>query len=56
MEKIDAMPLLFSEADIALMIKIRSVFNSNELCNPGKLFPTSKSCVEVKWRPKVAYI
>jgi glycolate oxidase subunit GlcD len=56
MEKIDAMPLLFSEADIALMIRIRGVFNSNELCNPGKLFPTSKSCVEVKWRPKMAYI
>jgi FAD/FMN-containing dehydrogenase len=55
MEKIDAMPLLFSEADLALMTSIRGVFNTNELCNPGKLFPTSKSCVEVKWRPKAAY-
>ncbi len=55
-EKIDAMPLLFSEADIALMERVRAVFNRNELCNPGKLFPTSKSCVEVKWRPRGAYV
>lgn len=56
MEKINAMPLLFSEADIALMERVRGVFNTNALCNPGKLFPTSKSCVEVKWRPRAAYV
>ncbi len=55
MEKIDAMPLLFSEADIALMERVRAVFNTNGLCNPGKLFPTAKSCVEVKWRPRAVY-
>ena len=55
-EKIDAMPLLFTEADMALMGKVKAVFNRNELCNPGKLFPTAKSCVEVKWRPKTAYV
>ena len=33
-----------------------AVFNTNELCNPGKLFPTAKSCVEVKWRPRAAYV
>src|SRR5206468_185834 len=42
-EKIDAMPLLFSEADMALMERVRSVFNTNELCNPGKMFPNAKS-------------
>jgi glycolate oxidase subunit GlcD len=56
MEKIDAMPLLFSEADIALMERVRAVFNTNALCNPGKLFPTAKSCVEVRWRPRAAYL
>ncbi len=55
-EKIDAMPLLFSEADIALMERVRGVFNTNTLCNPGKLFPTAKSCVEVKWRPRAAFV
>jgi glycolate oxidase subunit GlcD len=56
MEKIDAMPLLFSPADLALMERLRAVFNRNELCNPGKLFPTSKSCVEVRWRPRPAHV
>jgi glycolate oxidase subunit GlcD len=55
-EKINAMPLLFTEADIALMERLRGVFNRSDLCNPGKLFPTSKSCVEVKWRPRTAYV
>ena len=41
---------------MALMQKVKQVFNHNELCNPGKLFPTSKSCVETKWRPKTAYV
>lgn len=56
LEKIDAMPLLFSPVDLALMERVRAVFNRNELCNPGKLLPTSKSCVEVKWRPRAAYV
>src|SRR5437588_3899401 len=34
-EKIDSMRLLFSENDIAVMERIRAVFNTNELCNPG---------------------
>lgn len=55
-EKINAMPLLFSEADIAFMERLRSVFNTNTLCNPGKLLPSSKSCVEVKWRPRAAHV
>lgn len=55
-EKIDAMPLLFSPADLAFMERLRGVFNRNELCNPGKIFPTAKSCVEAKWRPRPAYV
>ena len=50
------MPLLFTESDMALMGNVKAVFNRNELCNPGKIFPTAKSCVEVKWRPKTAYV
>jgi len=55
-EKIDAMPLLFTPADLALMERIRRVFNQGDLCNPGKLFPSAKSCVEVKWRPRAAHV
>ncbi len=55
-EKVNFMPLLFSPVDLALMERIRSVFNPDDLCNPGKLLPTSKSCIETKWRPKAAAI
>jgi len=46
-EKIDAIAWMFSEADLALMEKIKRVFNKNELCNPGKVLPTAKRCWEV---------
>jgi hypothetical protein len=29
------------------MMKVKRVFNPDGLMNPGKIFPTSKSCVEV---------
>jgi glycolate oxidase subunit GlcD len=55
-EKINAMPLLFTLDDLDCMERLRRVFNRNNLCNPGKLLPTSKSCIETKWRPKTAYV
>lgn len=55
-EKINAMQLLFSPEDLQSMERLRAVFNPNNLCNPGKLLPTSKSCIETKWRPKTAYV
>ncbi|MBI2950763.1 FAD-binding protein [bacterium] len=47
-EKMNLMPLLFSPEDLALMQRVRDVFNRDGLCNPGKVFPTSKSCVELQ--------
>jgi glycolate oxidase len=47
LEKADFMPFIFSAADLELMQKLKSAFNPTGLCNPGKVFPTSKSCVEV---------
>ena len=46
-EKMDFMPLMFSEADMAAMRKVRDVFNPENRCNPGKIFPTAKTCGEV---------
>ena len=46
-EKRDYMPLMYSEADLEAMLKVKRVFNPDGLMNPGKIFPTSKSCVEV---------
>ena len=54
MEKDRLMPLLFSEADLALMRRVRDVFNPAGLLNPGKIFPTSKGCGEIYVRPQQA--
>jgi glycolate dehydrogenase FAD-linked subunit len=51
MEKDRLMPLLFSEADLALMRRVRDAFNAAGLLNPGKIFPTGKGCGEVRIRP-----
>jgi glycolate oxidase len=47
LEKADFMPFIFSAADLAMMQRLKSAFNPTGLCNPGKMFPTKKSCVEV---------
>jgi glycolate oxidase len=52
MEKDRLMPLLFSEADLDLMKRVRGVFNPTGLLNPGKIFPTSKGCGEIYVRPQ----
>jgi glycolate oxidase len=46
LEKADFMPFIFSAADLALMQRLKDAFNPRGLCNPGKLFPTRKSCIE----------
>jgi glycolate oxidase len=54
LEKADFMPFIFSAADLALMHRLKEAFNPRGLCNPGKVFPTRKSCVEtgpVAYRP-----
>ncbi len=50
LEKMDYMPLIFSEADLACMQRLKDAFNPTGLCNPGKIFPTRKSCGEVGHR------
>jgi glycolate oxidase len=54
MEKDRLMPLLFSEADLDLMRRVRAVFNPSGLLNPGKIFPNSKGCGEIYVRPRPA--
>src|SRR5579871_660247 len=53
-EKMDALPWMFSDLDLGLMERIKSVFNTNALCNPGKIFPTSKRCWETEHGPHLA--
>jgi glycolate oxidase len=47
MEKKDLMPLIFSQDDVAQMLKIKSAMDPGGLCNPGKMFPTAGRCLEL---------
>jgi glycolate oxidase len=51
-EKLDLMGLMFTEDDLALQQRAKTVFNRGELCNPCKVLPNQKSCVEhrKRWR------
>jgi glycolate oxidase len=51
MEKDRLMPLLFSEAELDVMRRVRDAFNPAGRLNPGKIFPTSKGCGEIRVRP-----
>src|ERR1700733_3830946 len=51
MEKDHLMPLLFSEVELDLMRGVRDAFNPKGFLNPGKIFPTSKGCGEIRVRP-----
>jgi glycolate oxidase len=48
MEKNELMPLLFPEATLVTIGKLKSVFNPDNRLNPGKLLPTGKGCREVR--------
>jgi glycolate dehydrogenase FAD-linked subunit len=47
-EKNELMPLIFSADDLAMMEKLKKVFNPQGLLNPGKLLPTGKMCGELR--------
>jgi glycolate oxidase len=44
-EKMNFMPLIFSEADLNAMETVKRVFDEANLCNPGKMLPTNRSCI-----------
>jgi FAD/FMN-containing dehydrogenase len=46
LEKREYMPLVFGEADLAAMARLRDAFDPERVCNPGKIFPTTRFCVE----------
>jgi glycolate oxidase len=45
-DKRDFMPVMFSEADLDLMRRVRGAFDPRGVCNPGKLLPTPRLCGE----------
>jgi FAD/FMN-containing dehydrogenase len=50
-EKLEAMPAVFSEEELEAMAMVKNVFDPDYLCNPGKVLPTPKSCGESGLRP-----
>jgi glycolate oxidase len=46
-DKNNFMPAMFNETDLNTMAWVRNCFNPDNLANPGKLFPTPRSCGEV---------
>jgi len=56
MEKSELMPLLFSDADFDLMRRVHDVFNPDSSLNPGKIFPLSKGCGEIRVRKPPAHV
>ena len=51
MEKNELMPLMFTPADLDLMRRVRAAFNPSGRLNPGKIFPVTKGCGEIRIRP-----
>jgi glycolate oxidase len=47
MDKACSMPRMFSERDLAVFARLRSAFDREGLCNPGKVVPTPRLCGEV---------
>jgi glycolate oxidase len=47
LDKACSMPLMFAEADLAAMQRLRRAFDPAGLANPGKVFPTPRLCGEV---------
>jgi glycolate oxidase len=45
-EKIDFLPILFSQNDLNQMLRFRNALNPNGRCSPQKVFPTAGGCIE----------
>ena len=42
----ELLPLVFSDADMTAMLKVRAAFDPLGLCNPGKIIPMLRGCGE----------
>ncbi len=51
-EKREFMGLVFSDADLDAMRRLRAAFDPDGVCNPGKIFPTTRFCAEANPRAR----
>ena len=45
-EKREYMKLVYSDEDLEAMCRLRGAFDPDGVCNPGKVFPTTRFCIE----------
>src|SRR5437867_921779 len=45
-EKREFISLVFGDADLEAMQRLRATFDPDRICNPGKIFPTTRFCAE----------
>jgi glycolate oxidase subunit GlcD len=48
LDKRELLPLVFSDADMDVMLRVRAAFDPLGLCNPGKIVPMLRGCGEAK--------
>ncbi len=48
LDKREYFPLIFSEADMETMLRVREAFDPLRLCNPGKILPAPRGCGEAR--------
>jgi glycolate oxidase subunit GlcD len=46
LDKRDLLPLVFSEDDMNVMLRVRAAFDPQGICNPGKVVPMLRGCGE----------
>ncbi|MEJ7710434.1 MAG: FAD-linked oxidase C-terminal domain-containing protein [Pyrinomonadaceae bacterium] len=46
LDKSEYLSMIFSDDDLEVMLRVRSAFDIDGLCNPGKIIPTLRSCGE----------
>ncbi|HEY0426406.1 MAG TPA: FAD-linked oxidase C-terminal domain-containing protein [Pyrinomonadaceae bacterium] len=46
LDKIEYLPLIFSDDDMETMLRVRAAFDPIGLCNPGKIIPLRRGCGE----------
>ena len=45
-EKREFLSLVYDEGDLEPMLRLRRTFDPDRVCNPGKIFPTTRFCAE----------
>jgi glycolate oxidase len=54
LEKQEYMPFMFTDDDLEAMARLKPAFDTRDLLNPAKIFPTGASCNEIAFSGAVS--